>query len=272
MATTDKKSTALAKPMSAALANDLGSDFPAEVGFQSVRLPRIGFKSQDQFEGTGRNKKVSIPAGTYLAETETDELDEETGKKAWDSEELGSEIEAAVAFRRKRLSFFEDGIGYTSSTEYDSEDDVIPLFQGGKKLTEGTPAELKARYMETKNGKERSKLQEEYVLYVLLLIRGAFELRVLTVKGSSLWNWKNYARKMGPKVPLVLTKFASEFREQGSNEWNAMTFEPSRPLSEAEGIEVRDARNSIRQGIEDQKSQFAGNERHPLDSEFDKKD
>lgn len=267
---TAKKSTALAKAPSEDALAELRNEFPAEQGFQSVQLPRLGFKSQDVTEGKGRAMKVVIEAGTFLDEYPTEETNEE-GKAIWAHDDIGNEVEVTIAYKRKQLRMFNEGTGKFASTPvYDTDDEVIPLFEDKAEIARGTARELQAKFMGVgRNGKPKSDLEENVILYVL----HDGVLKQMNLRGSSMYNFKGYARKT--LVPSVLTRLASEEKENGSVSWNAMTFEAVRPLSAEEVDTVRDTIRELKEGIGMQKAQFAAIEsadRDPLASEFDEDD
>ena len=249
------KTKALAKMPDQKDLADLQNEFPVDPGYTRVLLPRINFKAQDVEEGKGKKKKVVIEAGTFIEERETEDLDE-NGKKIWSQEELGDEIEGVIVHQRKQLRYYDSTTGtFTSSPVFDDPEEVIPLFCDKSEVHRGTPAELKQHYMFTdQNGKERSALEENRILYILL---GGVDgdLMQLNLRGSSMFAFMSYARKTLP--PAVLTTFNSEAKEKGSIEWNQMTFEPSRQLDKKEVEKVKEVIAEIKQGIAEEKAFFA---------------
>lgn len=224
---------------------------PQEAGFTRVMLPRITFKSQDVTEGKGKAMKVIVEAGTFIEERETDDEDEDTGKKIWDKTELGSEIEGIILVPRKQLKYFDESTEeFTSSPVYDEDTEIVPLFCNKVEIARGTPAELKKGYEYVKDGKTKSKLEENRILYIL---RGE-EIFQLNLRGSSMYSFLAYARKT--LVPSVVTKMNSESKEKGSIAWNQMTFVPSRVLSQDELNDVISKIREIKQGIADEKAYF----------------
>lgn len=242
----------LATQPSEASMQALRNSFPQDPGFTRVMLPRITFKSQDVTEGKGKAMKVVMEAGTFIEERETEDSDEETGKKIWDKTELGQEIEGIIIFQRKQLRYFDETTEeFTSSPVFDDENEIIPLFCNKAEIAKGTPSELKKKYEYTnKDGKLRSKLEENRILYVLM----NDELFQLNLRGSSMYSFLAYARKT--LVPSVVTTMNSEAKEKGSIEWNQMTFTPKRSLTQEEinGILVKIS--EIQQGIAEEKAYF----------------
>src|ERR1035437_3767737 len=230
--------------------------YPVEQGFNRIQLPRLGYESQDKFEGKGKEAKVVTEAGTFILETETSEGDKDK-KKIRTKEEIGKKIEGVILFQRKQLSLYDMATEkYTSSSVYDTDDQIIPLFFEKKKIATGTPAELKAKYMhvDEKDGKKKSKLKDNRILYVLL--NG--ELRQLSLHGSSMYSFMTYSRKTLP--PAVMTEFCSEPKEKGTTEWNMMTFTAKRNLTNEEIGGVLAKVNEIKEGIVQEKAYYANQE------------
>lgn len=286
MPTPKSKSTTLVAAPSAEKLAALRSNIPVEPSFQRNLLPRIVFKSQDKTEETkdpktGKKKvEVITEAGTFLKEFQRKDedtgelvLDEETGKPIWDSEDLGMDIEGIIAFQRKQLRYFDESTDQaTSSPIYDEETDVIPLFCDRAEVARGTPAELKAQYPggKTLKGKEKSLLDDLRVLYVLL--DGV--LHQMTIRGSSMYSYMDYARKVRPSLPAVLTHFGSTAESNGNVSWNKMSFEATRPLSDKEVDIVLETQTELKDAIAQEKAFYASQqpiERNPLEDEFKKK-
>lgn len=234
----------------------LRNEFPQEPGFTRVMLPRITFKSQDVTEGKGKAMKVVLEAGTFIEERETEDFDEETGKKIWEKTELGKEIEGVIIFPRKQLKYFDESTEeFTSSPVYDTDDEIVPLFCNKVEIAKATPAMLKESYKYTdKDGKVKSKLEENRILYIL---RDG-ELFQLNLRGSSMYSFLAYARKT--LAPSVVTKMNSESKEKGTIAWNQMTFIPARNLDQAEITDVLAKINEIKRGIADEKAFFGKQE------------
>jgi hypothetical protein len=230
----------------------LRNEFPQDLGFNRIMLPRLTFKSQDVTEGKGKAMKVVMEAGTFIEERETDDEDEETGKKIWEKKELGSEIEGIIIFQRKQLRYFDESTEeFTSSPIFDDENEVVPLFCNKAEIAKGTPAELKKNYEFTgTDGKVRSKLEENRILYVLM----GDEMYQLNLRGSSMYSFLAYARKT--LVPSVLTTMNSEPKEKGSIAWNQMTFTAKRSLTQAEIDTVLEKIGEIKAAIAEEKAYF----------------
>lgn len=239
----------------------LREQFPSEQGFVRNMLPRLGMVSQDVMEGKGKAMKVVTEAGTFYIEKQTDEevdiLDDNGkkvgSKKKWEREELGDTVEGVIIFQRKQLRYFDEANEtYTSSPIYDSDADVIPLFCEKKEIDRGTPKELKAKYEYTdKNGKVKSNLEDNRILYVLY----EGEVYQLNLRGTSMYSFMAYTRKI--LVPAVLTTFSSEANENGAISWNKMMFDKKRDLSAEEVKIVIDHVLDIKQGIAAEKEYFA---------------
>lgn len=247
-------------PLSDDALAQLRQEYPTEMGFSRTLLPRFGLVSQDVVEGKGKQMKVITEAGTLYLERQGDEEEEIEGadgkkiiRKKWDREELGGETEGIILFQRKQLKYYDEKTEkYTSSPVYDTEDEVIPLFLDKTEVERGTPAELKAKYPGTNaSGKTISKLEDNRILYVLI----GDEVFQLNLRGSSMYSFLTYSRKTLP--PSVITKFGSEAREKGSIEWNMMTFEPVRQLTEEEAQDVLAKVGEIKAGIATEKAYYA---------------
>lgn len=247
----EKTSTALATAPSEAALAELRNEFPAEVGFQKTWLPRLSFKSQDVTEGKGKAMQVVTEAGTFFSEHQTEEMDD-FGKRKWDSTELGKFLDCIIVYKRKQLRMYDEATEkYTSSPIYDTDDEIIPLFCDKQEVNRGTPAQLQGAYMGVgRNGKPKSDLEENAILYVL----HDGELKQLNLRGSSMYNWKTYHKKT--LVPAVLTRLDSEERENGAVSWNAVTFEATRQLNAEEVDDVRARVREIKDGIAMEKAQF----------------
>lgn len=234
------------------LINQVSGNMPANDSFQRILLPRLGMFSQDQTEGKGKSMKVTNEAGEFYIEKETDELNEE-GKKIWKKESIGTSIEGTVVFYRKQLSMYDQATEkYTSSPIYDADDELIPLFCEKKQTNKGLPKDLKALYAFTsEDGKKKSKLQDNKILYVLY--KG--EMYQMALKGTSMYSFMAYLRQAIP--PTVLTTFNSEPKTNGSTEWNMMTFKTVRTLDNDEITHVLELQEQIKNSIKAEKSYFA---------------
>jgi hypothetical protein len=234
--------------------------YPTEAAFNRILLPRLGMVSQDIMEGKGKNRTVVTEAGTFFVEKQSDEEDPETGKKLWEREELGTEIEGIIIYQRKQLRAYDEATEtFTSSPVYDDEEEVIPLWANKAEVARGTPKELKAReeFAYERDGKVKSKLEDNRILYVLY----EGEIYQLNLRGSSMYAFMTFARKLAPNVPpAFLTHFGSEPKEKGSIEWNQMTFETVKQLDKKELAEVMEKVNAIKEGIAAEKGFFASKE------------
>lgn len=232
----------------------LKEQFPAEAGgFTRAILPRIGMFSQDKTEGKGKSMKVVAEAGTFYIEHQSDEEDQ-NGKKIWVKDEIGTELEAVIIYQRRQLSYYDgDTELYTSSPVYDTDDEVIPLFCDKKEIDRGTPAELKGReeYVYEKDGKTKSHLEENRILYVLY----KEDVYQMNLRGTSMFAFMTYARKVLP--PAVLTAFGSEAKEKGTISWNQMSFNKVKDLDNDEVTDVLERVSDIKSGIASEKSYFA---------------
>ena len=224
----------------------LKQEFPQEQGFDKVTFPRLSFKSQDVTEGKGKSRTVVMEAGTFLTEKPND-----AGE--WEKEEIGTEIEGKIIYKRRQLKMYdEDTEEFSSTPIFDDEDEILPLFCNKKEVARGTPQELKDMFPKTSDdGKKRSKLEENIVLYIVY----NDELHEMSLRGSSMYSFKSYARKTN--VPAVLTRFTSEPQEKGSIEWNQMQFEAVRQLDADEIKENLEKIAEIKDGINQMREFFA---------------
>lgn len=246
------KSKALAVAPSDQAIQALRESFPMDQGFQRILLPRLSMASQDKTEGKGKAMKVVTEAGTFFTEKQTDEVNEE-GKNVWAKEELGSEIEVVIIYKRKQLRLYDEATEkYTSSPIFDKEDEIIPLFCDKVEVARGTMKELKAKYQyKGEDGKTKSKLEDNAILYVIY----NDEIHQMNLRGSSMYSYLAYTRKVLP--PVVLTSLSSEAKEKGSIAWNQMTFEAIRNLTAEEVVDVQDKVNQIRNGILAEKEYYS---------------
>lgn len=231
----------------------LKQSFPTDPGMNKIFLPRISFVSQDKTEGKGKATKVVVEAGTFFTEVQLDEIDEETGKKAWEKTEVGTTMEAIILYQRKQLKYYDAATeSFTSSPVYDDDNEIIPLFAMKKQVAKGTPEELKKayQYADKTDGKIKSKLEDNRILYILY--KG--EIWQLNLRGSSMWSFRTYVKGTNPST--VLTKFGSEPKEQGSNSWNQMTFKPVRSLTAAEAKDILARVRTIQEDIQKEKAVY----------------
>jgi hypothetical protein len=247
-----KKNTELMVAPDEQMLAELRANTPQEKGFDRIMLPRLSFASQDKMEGEGKNKKVVVEAGTFFTEKQSEEVDEE-GKKLWEKTELGNTIEATVIYTRKQLRLYDEATEkYTSSPIYDTDEEIIPLFLDKKEIARGTSKDLKAMYAyKGEDGKTKSKLEENRVLYVLY----EGEVYQMSLRGSSMYSWLSWVRTTLPSS--VLTEISSESRSKGKIEWNAMTFKALRSLSAEEVGKVIELQREIKHGIQAEKEYYA---------------
>lgn len=241
----------------------LMSNIPVEDGYVENQFPRINFIAKDVTEEkkVAGKKVIDIitEAGTFVKEV----YDKET--KEAEKAELGKTIDVIFVFERKQLRHYSEANGYTSSPIYDTDEDIVPLFNNKKTVARGTPVELRAKadYTEIVEGKKKSTLEEQKVLFVLY----EGEMHQLTIRGSSSWNFSKY--KKTTAIPLVVTTLDSEEAENGSNRYNKMTFSVARDLNGTEAEEVLEFQNEIKQGIADKNAYFA---KFKVDDEAPKED
>src|SRR3990167_796081 len=114
--------------------------YPQEQTFQRILLPRITFLSQDKTEGKGKNLTVVGEAGTFFTEKPVSDGE-------WVKEEIGKEIELNIIFHRRQLRFWDaKNESYINSPIYDTEEEIVPLFQEKQEIDRGTQKELQAKY------------------------------------------------------------------------------------------------------------------------------
>lgn len=249
----NKKETAVMNVASDEQLAILNSSFPKEEGFKRTLLPRLGMFAQDKTEGKGKAMVVVNEAGTFYTETESEEENED-GKKVWEKKEIGTEIDVIILFQRKQLKYFDSSTEtFTSSSVYDEEDEIIPLWCNKAEIAKGTPAELKARveYQYEKDGKIKSKLEDNRILYVLY----EGQLYQMNLRGSSMYSWMTYTRSVNPST--VLTHLSSEAKEKGSIAWNQMTFTKVRGIDGEEAGNVIANVSEIKDAIAQEKAFFA---------------
>lgn len=222
-----------------ALAN---ASFPKDPGYARVSIPRINFVSQDKTETVVNPKtkkkevKLVAEAGTFSRSVPTDVINEDTGKKEWEQQEIGIAMQAIVIFARKQLRHY-DGASWINSSMYDDESDIIPLFKDGAEIARGTAKELQAmpEFDGTdRAGKPKSKLEENKVIFLMFKLDedSDYALHQLTVRGSSMFSFKDYTKKVTPST--VLTEMSSVGEKNGAIEWNKITFKAVRELSQDE--------------------------------------
>lgn len=253
-----KKTTEVAAPLNDEALALLRSMYPQEEGYTRLMLPRLSFKAQDVMEGTGKNKKVVIAAGTFFTEHQTEDTDE-NGKKVWEKTELGDTVDGIIIYKRKQLRMYDEATEeYSSTPIFDTNEDIVPLFCAKKEVARGTAAQLKAmyeyEYTDDKSGttKKKSKLQDNTILYVL--VEG--ELYQLNLHGSSMWSFNDYSKSV--LVASVMTTFNSEYNKNGSIEWNKMIFKAKRQITAEELEMVVSNIKAIKDAVDGEKAYFAG--------------
>jgi len=215
--------------------NEVASTDPYKVeasGGAGLFFPRIGLFSQDQTEGKGKSLRVTIEGGVFFLETQSEEVNEETGKKDFIKDEIGKEVEIKILYKRYQLRMYDGNTEeFTSSPIYDDENEKVQLYCKKQKTDEGTPKELIERYstLDPKTGKKKSALELQRVLYV----EYDGEIHQMNLRGSSMFALLKYEREVGNPT-VYLTKIVSEFMEKGTNQWYKMTFSIKRKLTKAE--------------------------------------
>jgi len=246
------KTKEISKPADSDVLAQLNAGYPSEPGALRIQLPRLGMVSQDKTEGKGKAMKVVAEAGTFFTENQGDEVDE-NGKKVWVKNELGKSIEGIILFKRKQLRYYDAATEtYTSSPIYDSDEEEIRLFSNKKEVGRGTPEELKKQYVyQGSDGKERSKLEDNRVLYVLY----EGDVYQMNLRGSSMYSLMAYERRGNPSG--VITSFSSTAESKGTTEWNKMSFDVVRGLNQEEALDVLKRQNEIRIAIAAEKQSYA---------------
>lgn len=280
MATTKKvvkkSSTAVSTVADQEVLNANAAAFPAEERKQFISFPRLRMVAKDQTDGTGKNMKVTVEAGTFFTEVqdkEETEVEEEVKqkngktktetvkKRLWESTELGRSIEGIIIYQRYQLKFW-DKDHFVSSAIYDKGDTDIPLFEFGKEIARGTPDQLKAPYNELQKGtdgkKDRtvSKLKDERILFVWFTPEdGEPGVYQMSIKGTSMYNYLKYTSSV--TIPNVVTNFDSIADSRGSNNFNTMTFSKVRDVTAEEAGLIRNTQDFIAGYVAEQKAAFA---------------
>lgn len=272
------KDKELMVPASQEVMASLSAEFPQEASYVRIQMPRFGMISQDKLkeEGTGKNKKITVEVaeGTFYTDRETENTvtrEDGTEGKEWQKDYLDTENpEVIILFQRKQLRYYDSSEEkYTSSPIYDRDDEEVVLFKDRAEVARGTPAELKALYPGVdRKGKAISNLKEEKILYVLF--NG--ELMQMNLKGTSLWSFQAFARKVSP--PTVITMLGAEHCEQGETKWSKTTFTPKRQITADEAETVMAKIQEIKEAIASEKAYFAQDseavaEKKSLDEKFD---
>lgn len=233
----------------------LDASYPKEKSRLSIQLKKLGMFSQDVTEKVGKKIEIINEAGEFYIEQASDELDE-NGKNVWVKNPIGTSIEGIVIYKRYQLSFYDDkSETFFSTPVYDGATDIVPLFNNvtKKEVARGTSEELKklSEFLEVKDGKTVSKLKDNRVLYVLY----KDELYQLTIKGSSMYAYMDYEKKIGNPTRYV-TAFNSTARENGSIKWNQMTFEGTRSINQEELERAVEEVNKIKAAIAISKASY----------------
>lgn len=228
---------------------------PQSDSYQRINVPRLGMLAKDLLEetGTGKNKKIEViqPAGAFYIERESTNED---GERVWNKEFIeGETISVLVAYNRKQLSMWDDGTKmFTNSPIYDDANDVIPLWEGGKEIARGTPAEHQALYPSlTAKGKPSSKLKEVKILYVV------YEDNVyqMNLSQSSKYEFMTYTKAVHPST--VVTVIGSQEETHGSNTYRKMTFTSGGTVNNDQYLAIKDTATMIKESIEAEKAFYA---------------
>lgn len=241
--------------MSKELSTELQGEslLPKENTFVRRTFPRISFVSQDVTEGKGKSMTVVTEAGTFFTEKPTDEVDE-NNKKVWEKTEIGKEFEGVIFFTRKKLSYYKDpDTGFITSSYYDQDTDVVPLWNKGKEVARGNKIQLQAPYTFTKpDGKVGNNLAENKILYVWY----EGEVYELTVKGTSMYMYSAYYKDCGGEPNKNLTKISSVEDSNGATSWNKTTYSKVRQLTQEEWDITRGLAQEMIDGIAAEKAYF----------------
>lgn len=227
---------------------------PKENTFVRRTFPRISFTSQDVTEGKGKSMKVVEEAGTFFTEKPTDETDEKN-KKIWSHDEIGKKMEGVIFFTRKKLSYYDkDNNKFFTSSYYDQDTDIVPLWSDGKKIAEGNKKQLQTPYNYIKeDGKPSCRLQENKVLYIWY----KEEVYELTVKGTSMYEYSGYYKNSNGEPNKNLTEMSYEDCENGSIVWSKILYKRVRQLTQDEWDITRELASEMLHGIADEKAYFA---------------
>jgi len=259
MAKKQTEETQITTTADAAVLAALGAQVPADAGFTRIQLPRIAFKAKAKIEQDPDDEdkmKVIFKAGSFFTERETDEKDEE-GKAVWDRENIGTTLEGIVVYKRKQLRYYDEpSTTYYSTPIFDTPDQVIPLFAGGKKIASGTPAALKKMdiFKYEKEGKTRSYLADNTIVY-LLVGEELFQFSITSL--GAVIDFSKYGQKVQYGLAANVTRFTSTKEVKGDNNYNALKFEASRLISAEEAPLVQEKINQIVDAIEAEKAYYA---------------
>lgn len=229
--------------------------YPQEDTYQKIQVPRLGMLAKDVVEesGTGKNKKLTVvnAAGEFYIERQ--ETNEE-GERVWKKEFIeGDTIDVLIAYNRKQLSMWDDGLEvFVNTPIYDSADDILPLWEGGKEIARDTPANLQARYPSlTQKNKPSSKLKEVKILYVIY----DGDVYQVNLSQSSKWEFLSYSKSANPAT--VVTTIGSVEETNGSNTYRKMTFTNAGTITSYQAVQVIETANMIRSSIESEKAFYS---------------
>lgn len=221
----------------------------AEDSYVKTVLPQITFKAKAVLDEAG--EKVKIKAGTFMLKVRSEE--QKDGKYEYTETELGSKVTLNVLYERYRLSYYDSANEeYVSSPVFDSKDEVVKLFKGGKQYLTGTVADLQAlpEFTVEENGKQKCKLQLQKVLYVFF--NDAVHEMALSLGNG--YAWRTFK---SDKVAAVLhIEISSEKTENGGNKYNQMTFKDAGYVTEEEAQRNLALIEDIRRGIDAEKAYY----------------
>jgi len=218
----------------------------AEDNYVKNNLPQIRFKAKAVLDD---EDKVVTKAGTFVTVARSEEKVDD--KYEYTEVPVGTDLVVDVLYERYKLNFYNSSDNaYVSSPVFDSKDEVVKLFSGGKEIASGTVAELQAPYMVEKDGKKKSELQLLKVLYVLY--NGA--VHEMTLSFSNGFIFRKY--KQETMVPVVHTKISSKKTEHGGNKYNEMVFTAGDYLTEEEAVKNLEIVENIKKGIADEKAYY----------------
>lgn len=239
----------------------LDSSYPvSEDSSNRLTLPRFGMLSKDITEttGTGKNKKVVVvqAAGMFYTEKDQGDTDKKTGKKIWTKDFFAEEAEVIIAFERKQLRKYDEGLKkYISTPMYDNRSQVLPLYLDKRVMARGTAEYLQSLYpTKTAKGKPTSSLEEETILFVIY----KDELHQLTLSKSSKFEFKDYKSGLNPSTVLTLLK-GSEDRTKGSNVYKATLFSKVRNITQEELDQVKEFQALMKDKVESDAKYFLAN-------------
>lgn len=226
----------------------LNAGYPVSDSATRKTLPRFGMLSKDITEesGSGKNKTIKVieSAGTFYTEMDNGNVDE-NGKKVWSKTYLGDGVDVIISFNRKQLRKYDKSLKkFISSSIYDRDDQVIPLYLDKQQIQKGTPAQLQALYPAlTQKGKPTSDLKEEKLLYVIY----QEELYQSNLSLSSKYSFLDYSKTVNPST--VVTALGSLEETNGSNTYRKMTFKNKRLITPEEFDMVKASQDSLNEQV-----------------------